>query len=58
MSDPVLMTLDEAAERLLVSRRTVERAIAAGRLSRIKIGKAVRIHPDDLDAYVSDCRVS
>ena len=48
-----LMSKDEAAAALGVTRRHVERAIAEKRLRRTKLGRLVRIAPADLDAYVA-----
>ena len=54
-----LITVDMAAERLLVSRKTVDRMIRRGVLPAYRIGpKAVRIDEDDLDAYVKGNRVA
>lgn len=38
-----LLSINEAAERLNVHRRTIERLTYAGKLPRVKIGRAVRI---------------
>lgn len=54
--DPVdnrLITLREAAERLAVSERTVRTLIAGGQLRRLRIGRAVRIDPSDLCAFIA-----
>jgi excisionase family DNA binding protein len=51
-----LLTLDDVAEHLQVSRRTVERLIAAGELAATRIGAATRVHPDDLRAFVERLR--
>lgn len=48
-----LVTLDEAAERLSISIRTLHREIAAGRFPRpVKIGRASRVSTNTLAAYV------
>lgn len=45
------LTADEAAERLHVTRRTLDRYRTEGRLRAFRIGpRAVRFRPDDLDA--------
>lgn len=50
---PQLLTLDDAAKRLSVSRRTIEREIQEGRFPRpLKIGRATRISIAALQAYV------
>lgn len=49
-----LITLDEAASLLSISRRTLEREIAAGRFPRpLKIGRATRVAVSVLESYLS-----
>lgn len=49
----LLVTLAEAAQRLAISKRTLEREIAAGRFARpVKIGRASRVPVSELDAYI------
>ncbi|HWA09557.1 MAG TPA: helix-turn-helix domain-containing protein [Opitutaceae bacterium] len=53
--DPIsiLLTLPQAASNLAVSRRTLERLIAAGDFpAPVKIGRASRIPQTDLAAYL------
>src|SRR5882724_7776565 len=48
----VCLTLKEVAARLKISRRHLEREIAAGRFPRpLKIGRSVRVPESDLPAY-------
>lgn len=48
-----LVSLDDAAKRLSISRRTIEREISAGRFPRpIKIGRATRITLVALQSYI------
>lgn len=47
-----LLTRDEAAEVLRVSLTTMSRIIGSGRLPHLRIGRAVRIPREALDAYV------
>lgn len=50
---PQLLTLDEAAKRLGVCRRTLEREIAGGRFPRpVKIGTATRVEVAAVVRYV------
>lgn len=49
---PRLLTLDDAANLLGVSRSTVERLIRAGRLPVVRIGRLVRIDEADLRPFV------
>ena len=48
-----LMTVAEVAHHLQVSIRTVRRQIASQELKVVRIGKAVRVRPVDLLAYVT-----
>lgn len=48
-----LLSKDEAAAQLGVTRRHVDRAIAEKRLRRTKLGRLIRIDPADLDAYIA-----
>lgn len=50
-----LLTIPEAADRLAVSRRTVERHVATGRLRAVRPGPGAhwRISTDDLARFVS-----
>ena len=50
--DRLLVTKGEAAERLGVSVRTVERLVAAGRLPLVHVERAARLRVSDLEAYV------
>lgn len=49
----LLLTLDEAAEQLRVSRRTVERLIRARHLNPVRIGGRTLIRRCDLEAYIA-----
>lgn len=42
----------EAADLLRVSRRTIERLIAAGELVRVKVGHTTLIPADHLERYI------
>jgi excisionase family DNA binding protein len=48
-----LLTLDEVAAALRVSRRTVERLVAAGRLRPVHVGRRPLITAVELEAYVA-----
>lgn len=52
MAVRLLITKDEAAERLGVSVRTVERLVATGRLPQVHIERLARFRVKDLEAYV------
>lgn len=49
---PKLHLIDEVAAILGVSARTVRRMIARGELVACRLGRSVRVHPDDLAAYI------
>lgn len=48
-----LLTIPEVAAALRVSRRTVEREIAAHRIRVVRIGRRVLVTAKELDAYVA-----
>ena len=57
MSDqarPPLMTLQQVAEALNVSTQSVRLYIRQGRIPRIAGMGAIRIRPEDLDAFTSN----
>lgn len=43
-----LLTPKEAAAYLTISTRTLHRLIKAGKIRAIRLGRQVRLHPDDL----------
>ena len=59
VSSPVIsapagaFTLPQVARLLNVSKRTLEREIVRGRLKVSRIGRCVRIRPEDYAAYCS-----
>lgn len=48
-----LLLIDHVAEGLGVSTRTVRRLIARRELVACRLGRLVRVHPEDLAAYVN-----
>ena len=48
-----LMTYDEVAERLSVSKRQVERIVSEGAIRPIYIGSAPRVTDRELEAYIA-----
>lgn len=48
---PRLMTLNVAAARYSISRKTIERHIRQGLIARVKIGGATRLRIADADEY-------
>lgn len=49
---PSFITIDQAAERLGLHPRTVRRMICGGELPAYRVGRFVRIDPDDLSSVV------
>ena len=52
-----LLTVAETAEHLNLSEKSVYRLIDARKLSAIRCGRAVRIHPDDLRSFIDGNRI-
>ena len=49
-----MMTYQEAAELIVISPRTLQRAAAVGDLAVVRIGhRTVRIRREDLDAWIT-----
>lgn len=48
-----LLTIEQAAEILNTSGKTVRRRIAAGELPVIRDGRVIRVHPNDLARYIA-----
>ena len=54
---PLLITLEQAAQRLAISRRTLERLMAAGEFpAPLKLGRSARVEVADVDAYCAQLR--
>lgn len=51
-----LLTITDVATALAVSPRTIRRLIEGGTLRVTRIGRQVRVHPADLDDYLSVSR--
>lgn len=52
MPDSSVYTVSQAAERLGVSRTTVENMLNDGRLTCLRIGRSIRIRKDALEEYM------
>jgi excisionase family DNA binding protein len=52
------MGLTQVAELLGVSRRTVERLVADGKLRAVKIGSRIRVEPRALREYLDQSEVA
>ena len=49
-----LLRIEDVAERLAVSRSMAWKLVALGQVRSIRIGRAVRVRPRDLEAYLAD----
>jgi excisionase family DNA binding protein len=52
-----LLTIEAAAERISMSARHLRRLVAERQIASYHLGRAVRISPADLDAYITAGRV-
>jgi len=52
----VLLTVDQAAERLGTTTRFIRRLRTERRIAVIKLGKHIRIDSQDLEAYIAASR--
>ena len=52
----MMLTVDQAAERLGTSTRFIRRLRAERRIPIVKLGKHIRIDSNDLDAYITASR--
>ena len=53
VTDRRLLRIEDVADRLAVSRSMAWKLIAYGQLPSVRIGRAVRVRPADLEAYVA-----
>lgn len=53
MPAPTLVTVAVAAERLAVSRSLIRKMLKVGQLTRVRIGRCVRVRVDELEALVA-----
>lgn len=54
MNQPLLMTLDQTAEALSLSRSSIQRLIKSGMLPSVKVGGSRRIPTTAVSEYVAD----
>jgi len=54
MSNRLVLSKSEAAERLGISVRSIERLVAGGRLPQVQVGGLARVRVSDLEAFVND----
>lgn len=51
---PQLLPLSAVSARTALSRSTLYREVAAGRLNIVKIGRSIRISEKELQRYIND----
>lgn len=56
MSQDQLLTLQQVADRLQVSMSTVRRLVDAGKLKAVRIGRNLRVRPEDLSKYIEEAK--
>jgi excisionase family DNA binding protein len=54
---PRLLSIDALADHLGVTERFVRRLVEDNRVPYLKIGKFVRFHPDDINAWLENTRI-
>ena len=47
-----LLTVREVAERLAVCTATIYALVERGEIRHMRISNAIRVHPDDLEAFI------
>jgi excisionase family DNA binding protein len=52
--EPAILTIDEAARYLRLSRPKVYNLVAAGDLPAVRVGRSVRIRRDRLEAWIEE----
>jgi excisionase family DNA binding protein len=54
ITDRRLLRIEDVADRLAVSRSMAWKLVTYGQLPAVRIGRAVRVRPVDLEAYVAN----
>lgn len=57
MTPPAFYTLEQVAQMLQVSERTVMREIKAGKIRAFKAGRALRFKPEAVEEYITNQEV-
>ena len=55
-TSPLLLTLDVVAERLSVTRRSVQNWVRRGDLPVVRIGRLIRVDADELKRFLDSHR--
>ncbi len=53
-----LLTVREVADRLAVCTATIYALCARGEIRHMRVSNAIRIHPDDLEAFIAGRRLA
>jgi excisionase family DNA binding protein len=51
MSTKLLLSRTEAANALSLSTRTIDKLISSGQINSTRVGRAVRVHIEELDKF-------
>ncbi len=51
---PRLLRVDDIADRLAISRSMAWKLVSSGEMRSVRIGRAVRVRPSDLESYITD----
>jgi excisionase family DNA binding protein len=49
-----LLRIEDVADRLAVSRSMAWKLVSIGELRSLRIGRAVRVRPEDLETYIAE----
>lgn len=55
---PAILTADEVAEYLRVAKKTVYSLAKQGQLRSFRVGRAMRFHRGDVEAFVDEARAA
>lgn len=53
---PLLLTLVEARERLRISKATLDRLMARGRIARVRIGARVFVPEEEISRFIAEAQ--
>lgn len=57
MDERNLLTVEQLAKRLSVNPMTVRRMIRRGQIAAVRIGRAIRFRPEDIDAFLESVKI-
>jgi excisionase family DNA binding protein len=53
VAGPRLLRIDDVSERLAISRSMAWKLVSIGEIRSLRIGRAVRVRPEDLEEYLA-----